>query len=164
MYYKQSTLERLEGCKKIINKKELMSYQNRVIVSGSKSMGYNLSYDFFKSYLLELFGIDITNENKKQIGFITGLEISGAESFIIKFCKEYDLAICPFELDWENKKGKIDKASYFKRNEEMLIYSNRLVSFFDGESKGVQHLLDLAESSKLKRNIIRITKEENLSG
>ena len=46
----------------------------------------------------------------------------------------------------------------------MLIYSNRLVSFFDGESKGIQHLLDLAESSKLKRNIIRITKEENLSG
>ena len=83
MYYKQSTLERLEGCKKIINKKELMSYQNRVIVSGSKSMGYNLSYDFFKSYLLELFGNDIVNENKKQIPLNVNVTIKNIPNTLI---------------------------------------------------------------------------------
>lgn len=161
MTYKKTTMDRLEGCTNIITKKELMRYTNRVIISGSKSNGFNLSYEFFNNYLLELFEDDI--KEKTQIVFMTALETTGAECFIIKFCKENNLAICPFEMNWEDKNGKFDKTAYYKRNEEMMVYATRLISFYDGNSKGQQQLLELAESSKLKRNIIRISKEENLN-
>lgn len=40
-----------------------------------------------------------------------------------------------------------------KRNEEMAIYANALVAFWDGKSKGTKNMIEVAKSNHLKVSI-----------
>lgn len=87
--------------------------------------------------------------------FINKVEIvsggaKGADSLGEKYASEQGLTCTVFNADWD----KHGKAAGYIRNEEMAKYGTHAVVFWDGESKGSKHMIDLAKKHKLKTTII----------
>lgn len=53
--------------------------------------------------------------------------------------------------DWDN----YGKAAGYRRNREMAQCSDALIAFWDSESKGTSHMIDLGDEYKLKVFVIR---------
>lgn len=64
----------------------------------------------------------------------------GADKIGERFAADWSAPIKRFPADW----GKHGKAAGYIRNEEMAKYADILVAFWDGESKGTKHMIDLA--------------------
>ena len=56
-----------------------------------------------------------------------------------------------FPADWD----KYGKGAGYVRNEEMAIYANVLVAFWDGKSRGTKHMIDLAHKHGLEVHVYR---------
>jgi len=56
---------------------------------------------------------------------------------------------CP--ADWD----KYGKAAGFKRNSEMAKYADGLIVFWDGKSKGTQHMISAATRENIQVKIIK---------
>lgn len=74
----------------------------------------------------------------------------GADTLGKQFAEELGLKVLEYPADWD-KYGK--RAGYI-RNEEMAKISNALIAFWDGESRGTKHMIDLAKKYKLDIRII----------
>ena len=74
----------------------------------------------------------------------------GADTLGKQFAEELGLKVLEYPADWD-KYGK--RAGYI-RNEEMAKISNALIAFWDGESRGTKHMIDLAKEYGLPTRII----------
>lgn len=52
--------------------------------------------------------------------------------------------------DW-NKYGK---SAGYKRNEQMAIYADACLAFWDGKSKGTKHMIGLAKRHNLRLKVV----------
>jgi hypothetical protein len=59
-------------------------------------------------------------------------------------------SVIQFPADWD----KHGKAAGYIRNKEMADYSDCLIAFWDGESRGTKHMIDLATERGLSVHII----------
>ena len=63
--------------------------------------------------------------------------------------KEYghlnNILVAEFPADW-NRYGR---SAGYRRNREMAVYADALVAVHDGQSKGTQHMIDLARNHGL---------------
>lgn len=74
----------------------------------------------------------------------------GADQLGERYADESGLPIKRFPADW-NKYGK---GAGYKRNAEMAMYAEALIAFWDGESKGAKHMIDLAKKNNLKIRVV----------
>lgn len=74
----------------------------------------------------------------------------GADSLGERFALEHSIPIKKFPADW-NAYGKL--AGYL-RNEQMAYYGDRLIAFWDGQSKGTKHMIDLARKVGLEVEVV----------
>ncbi len=104
----------------------------KVIIAGSRNFN---DYETLKNVCDYIIG---NPEFKVEV--ISG-NANGADKLGEQYAneKKYDLKI--FKADWD-KHGK--KAGYI-RNTEMSEYGNMLIAFWDGESKGTKHMIDIAK-------------------
>lgn len=58
--------------------------------------------------------------------------------------------IKPFPADWE----QYGKSAGYRRNAEMAEYADCLLAFWDGESKGTKHMIDLAKKAGLTIKVV----------
>ena len=122
----------------------------RVIIAGSRD---------FNDYAL-LIGSTIKYiKSLKELGYNTSREVleivsgtaNGADKLGEKFATQFNLKLKKFPAKW-NELGK--RAGYV-RNKEMAIYASEdsdlgvLIAFWDGESKGTKHMIDLAKKQGL---------------
>jgi len=116
----------------------------KVIVAGSRT---------FENYelLCEKLDYFLQNKNKKEIEIISGTT-RGADRLGERYCKSRGLTLTQFPADW-NRYGK--KAGYL-RNEEMAKYADACVCFWNGKSKGTEHMIKLAKNHNLNLKIIKI--------
>lgn len=113
----------------------------KIIIAGSRNFD-----DYFKVQLY-MYGFI-------QIGWdveIVSGTAKGADQLGERFAKENNYKLKQFPADW-NKYGK--SAGYI-RNEEMAKYADVLIAFWDGESKGTKHMIDLANKHNLIVNVIK---------
>lgn len=81
----------------------------------------------------------------------------GADSLGEKWANDVGVKVVEFPADW-NKHGK--SAGYI-RNEQMAKYAVEgnsvgvLVAFWDGESRGTKHMIDLAEKYGMNIRVVR---------
>lgn len=75
----------------------------------------------------------------------------GADLLGERFAKDHELFIHRFPAEWE----KHGKRAGFIRNEDMAKFANALLAFWDGNSKGTKHMIDLAKKNKLYVKVIR---------
>ena len=84
-----------------------------------------------------------------EIIIVSG-QTRGADLLGEKYAYEKDYKINKYPANWKMY-GK--KAGYI-RNEQMAKASHALIAFWDGESKGTKHMIDLAVKYNLKVRIV----------
>lgn len=72
-----------------------------------------------------------------SVALVSGMA-KGADMMGYQFAKEQGITCHTFPADW-NKHGK--RAGYI-RNQEMADFSDGLVAFWDGQSRGTKHMIE----------------------
>jgi hypothetical protein len=113
----------------------------KVIIAGSRDFR---NYDLLKQKCDEiLFG-------KNEVEIVSGTA-RGADKMGEFYASEREYPVKLFPADW-NQYGK--SAGYI-RNKQMAEYANMLICFWDGQSKGTQHMINLAKDLGLEVHTIR---------
>lgn len=78
----------------------------------------------------------------------------GADLLGERYANEKGYKVSRFPADWSS----FGKSAGFVRNEEMAQNADALVAFWNGKSRGTQHMIKTAERHKLK---VRVKKYED---
>lgn len=85
-----------------------------------------------------------------EIEIVSGTA-KGADKLGERYAEERDYPIKRFVPDWSG----LGKQAGYIRNEDMALYADGLILFWNGVSKGSRHMLEIATVMKLKTRIIR---------
>ena len=112
----------------------------KVIIAGGRT---------FNDYPLLVRVCDNALSKQTDIEIVSGTA-NGADKLGERYGLEHKIKIKQFYPDWETygKKGG------FIRNEDMAKYADALIVFWDGESKGTKHMIDLSYKYGLKVKIV----------
>jgi RNAse (barnase) inhibitor barstar len=105
----------------------------RTIIAGSRSF---TNYELFKEHM------------KNEMCFITTIISGGAcgvDYLGECLAKEFDIPLEIYKAEW----AKYGKSAGYKRNQLMADKADRLIAWWDGESKGTKHMIDIAKKKKM---------------
>ncbi len=88
-------------------------------------------------------------QDQNNIEIVSGT-YKGADLLGERYANERTYPIKQFPADWR----RYGKSAGLKRNTEMAAYADALIAFWDGESKGTKHMIDLAKQACLKVKVI----------
>jgi hypothetical protein len=74
---------------------------------------------------------------------------NGADKLGEHYAKLKDYPVKQFPADWS-----LGKSAGYLRNADMADYADVLIAFWDGESRGTQHMINLAKDKGLKVHVI----------
>lgn len=115
----------------------------KVIIAGSR--------DFNDYQLLEkLADMYFQNYSPGQIEIVSG-GARGADCLGERYAQARGMALRVMPADW-NTHGK---SAGYRRNEEMAKYATHCIVFWDGESRGTKHMIDLATKYNLVLRVVR---------
>ncbi len=111
----------------------------KVIIAGGRT---------FKDYVTMRNYCDLILSNQKDIEIVSGTA-NGADKLGEQYAREKRYALKQFPADWDT----YGKGAGYKRNEQMALYADALIAFWDKKSRGTKHMIDLAEKHGLKIRI-----------
>jgi len=110
-----------------------MSY--KVIIAGGRE---------FNDYIRLCKVCDYYLCNKEDIEIVSGCA-RGADSLAIQYAKDRGYPIKKFPANWD-----LGKRAGYLRNVEMAEYGDALIAFWNEESRGTKHMIDIANNLNLK--------------
>ncbi len=113
----------------------------RVIVAGSRT--YTNRNKVYKV-------LDKLYAQRKDIEIVSGLA-KGPDLFGKDWADSNNVKVHKFPANW----GKYGKRAGPIRNEEMAKFSDALIAFWDGESRGTLNMINLANQYSLKVVVIQ---------
>ena len=119
-------------------------YEFKLIVAGGR--------DFVDAYLLsqEINKLSFTTYADKEVSIVSGMA-RGADSLAHRFAKTNGIVVYEMPADW----GTHGKRAGFMRNERMAHFSDGLLAFWDGYSKGTAHMIDYMRSINKPTHVVR---------
>jgi len=128
-------------------------YQVRIIVAGSRGYSDRREFHDVVCKFIERF-------EGQDLLFISGAASSGADDFIIRWCKRYGYPCKEMPADWDNPEYKTSSGKSragFVRNADMARIGTHLLAFYDGQSPGTAGMIDEAIREKLTVKIVKVT-------
>jgi hypothetical protein len=119
----------------------------KVIIAGSRT---------FRDLDILTKECDFYLQNCKDIEVVSGTA-AGADSLGEMYALTRNYKVTRFPADWQ----KYGKAAGYIRNEEMAKYADALIAFWDGISKGTEHMINLAKRYNLKIAVYEHTNTDN---
>lgn len=116
----------------------------KVIVAGSRDFN---DYGLLEARLNHYFA------NLQHITIVSGAA-RGADQLGERYAEAYGHDISSHPADWDQH----GKSAGYIRNEEMAKEADALVAFWDGNSRGTKHMIDLAKKYNLKLRVVLIEK------
>ena len=115
----------------------------RIIIAGSRDFS---DYAYLEETMLKIIG----SLESSSIEIISG-DARGADKLGAAFAKHHNLKLKSMPADWT----RYGNSAGYRRNAEMAAYAvedpeSMLVAFWDGESKGTGHMVDLAKKHNIK--------------
>lgn len=117
----------------------------RVIIAGGRDFN-----DFRKLSEVCMYML----QNKSNVEIVSGT-CKGADKLGEQFAKFAGHSLKQFPASWD----EFGKAAGFLRNKEMAEYADALIVFWDGQSKGTKHMIDLATKMNLKVKLVMYSNE-----
>lgn len=114
-----------------------MEKQLRIAIVGSRTFS---DYDKLKAYIEEVKENNKDLFEGKEINIVSG-GARGADTLAEKYAKENGYALITYMADW-NKWGK---SAGFRRNYDIIQNCDICIAFWDGQSKGTAHDIELCE-------------------
>lgn len=125
-----------------------MAKKVKVIVAGSRSFtDLELLKEKCDYYLSDAVA------SNYDIEIVSGTA-KGADKLGEEYAKKRGYHIAFFPAQWKTH-GK--RAGYL-RNQEMADYADALIAFWDGESKGTKHMIDIANKKGMPVRIVKYHK------
>ncbi len=119
-------------------------YKNRIIVAGTR---YWNDKKLFHETLLEYL-----KRFDEPVLFISGAAPTGADRFIINWCKKYKYPCLEVPADWDSA----GKGAGFLRNIEMSQIGTHLLCYWDLKSNGTKQMREVAGQKNIKITTIAI--------
>ena len=94
--------------------------------------------------------MDFYLQNQSEVEIVSG-GARGADSLGEQYARERGFKLSVFRAEW-NKYGK---SAGYRRNEQMALYADAVVVFWDGVSKGSKHMIDIAMRQGIKVRVVR---------
>jgi hypothetical protein len=116
----------------------------KVIIAGGREFS---DYELLKkkcNYFLQ------KKKDTHRVIIVSGTA-SGADSLGERYAQEEGLSIERYPANW-NKYGK---SAGYKRNVQMANASDTLIAFWDGKSRGTEHMINIAKERNLNVRIVR---------
>jgi hypothetical protein len=98
--------------------------------------------------------LDYYFQNLNDITIVSGCA-NGADKLGEIYATENNLKVMQFPADWE----QYGASAGSKRNAEMAEIATHCIAFWDGESRGTEHMLRTANRKGIKVKIVRYAKE-----
>ncbi len=121
---------------------------DKVIVAGGRDF---TDYTLMCKTLDEIFSKDPFDE--KRVKIISGMA-KGADTLAIRYADERGLTKILFPANWK----KEPLLAGFLRNEDMLSIATHLVAFWDGQSHGTAHMIEIAKEKGIPVWVINYDK------
>ena len=113
----------------------------KVIIAGSRDFSdFQLLYSKCEEIL----------ESQTDIEIVSGTA-RGADKLGEHYASLKGHSVAKFPADWD----KHGKAAGYVRNKEMAEYADMLIAFWDGESRGTGHMINLATEKGLDVHVIK---------
>ena len=93
---------------------------------------------------------EVLLESAEDVEIVSGTA-KGADKMGEHYASVRGFTVKQFPADW-NTHGK---AAGYIRNKDMADYADMLIAFWDGESKGTQHMINLAKERNLIVHVIK---------
>ena len=116
----------------------------KLIVAGGRDF---LDYALLEEALMELATVTYTD---KAVSIVSGMA-RGADAMGVKFATKHCVNLYEFPANWD----KYGKRAGFIRNEEMAKFSDGLLAFWDGQSKGTLHMIQTMRLAGKSVHVIR---------
>ena len=114
----------------------------KIIIAGSRNFtDYEMLKGFCDSYLSYYENIEI----------VSGLA-KGADSLAIDYANEKGYSVLEFPANWK----EFGKRAGYVRNEQMADVGDVLIAFWDCESHGTKHMIQIAKKKGLEVFIVDI--------
>lgn len=110
-------------------------HKYKVIIAGGRDFE---NYEDLKLYC------DYMLQNKTNLEIVSG-GANGADKLGERYAKERKIPYVVFPADWE----KHGKSAGILRNTSMAGYADALIAFWDGKSRGTEHMIEVAKFKKL---------------
>jgi hypothetical protein len=143
----------------------------RLIIAGSRAFN---NYEQLKKCCDEVIALNSSRESpychegcntygctlpcpgkgRPDITIISGTA-RGADQLGEYYAMKHGYNIERYPAEWD----KYGRSAGYKRNEQMARIATHLMAFWDGKSRGTQHMIDLARKYKLKVSIALFNQE-----
>lgn len=119
----------------------------KVVIAGSRGFSnYKLLKETCDKYLRE-------KKKTHNVVVISG-HARGADSLGEKYASDEDLDLEIYPADWK----KYGKSAGFMRNKQMADIADAVIAFWNGESHGTKHMIDIAEEKGLNVKVVNYGK------
>lgn len=102
----------------------------KLIVAGGRDFN---DYALLSRVLFAIADVELAD---KSVSIVSGMA-RGADALGVRFAKEHGVLLHEFPADWD----RYGKAAGHRRNEAMGDFADRLVAFYDGQSKGTAGMI-----------------------
>lgn len=116
----------------------------KVVIAGSRGFSnYKLLYEKCNEILREKRK---THNIVVISGHARGADLSGE-----KYASDMGFDLEIFPADWK----KFGKSAGFRRNEQMAEVADGLIAFWDGNSNGTKHMIEISEKKGISTRVIK---------
>lgn len=117
----------------------------RLIIAGSRSI---TDHDFVAAKLSQ-----ITANTRDDIEYVVSGGARGVDLIGESWANGEDIPVRRFVPDWK----RYGRSAGYRRNVEMAEVGTHLIAFWDGESRGTKHMIDIARDKGLETRIVRVS-------
>jgi hypothetical protein len=110
-----------------------------IIAGGRDFSNYDLLIESVNLIIPGVPGVEIVSGGAK-----------GADNLGERFAIDNNLQIKRFPAEWD----KYGKSAGYRRNSDMADYADSCICFWDGQSKGTNHMINLAKQKGLSVTVI----------
>lgn len=115
----------------------------KVIIAGSRGFSnYKLLREQCNKYLRE-------KRRTCNIIIVSG-HARGADTLGERYAQDEGFALEVYPAQWK----KLGKQAGYRRNEQMAEVADALIAFWDGESKGTKHMIDIMNNKGLPTKVV----------
>lgn len=121
----------------------------KIVIAGSRTFGDDPKHRDLCFSVMDTIR-EMRHNHGDEVEVVSGTA-RGADKLGEEWARAHKLKLFLFPADWE----KFGKSAGYRRNEEMARFADAAVIFWDGHSRGSQHMINLARQYELRLKVVK---------
>jgi hypothetical protein len=100
---------------------------------------------------------EILDGNRHRIQLIVSGGARGADALAQEWAQARTVPCQVFHPKWQDEHGRFDRSAGFKRNVDVIKNADEVLAFWDGQSPGTKHAIELARKQNKAAQIVNFS-------